>query len=58
MTEAEFLQQIKDMLVKRGYRIECVALEDGRVEERVIRPDGTVAVIARSHPATVKESPQ
>jgi hypothetical protein len=37
------LEQLKQLVMHLGYRIETS--EDG--SERVIRPDGTVAVIAR-----------
>jgi hypothetical protein len=30
-----------------GYRRERITRDDGIVEERLIRPDGTVAIIAR-----------
>jgi hypothetical protein len=33
-------------IIRRGYRVER-SLEDGHYVERVIRPDGTVAIIAK-----------
>lgn len=46
------LEAAKAEAIRRGYRFEVS--EDGQ-EERMIRPDGTVAVIARRKPdAAVK----
>lgn len=40
------LERIKELIAKVGYRVE----RDADGTERVIRPDGSVAVIARPKP--------